>query len=184
MSLQPAACSLFRKRDNFAIYRQVQYKEKVGEEYSIPPLFTPFKNVAKFLFTIEDQRYCNCGMESSRTFNLGPLLSITVDNLNDNKGKILSAILSMTNNYYSGCSECRQSFEVQRNVKVCPSFLFVLLNNSLFKVEAILINFLQSDCQHLFKLTRKSTYYHQYAIFSSTFTLPQSERPTILKLLV
>ena len=113
--------------EDFAFYREIELGEKVGEEHSITSLFNCFHKNSQFIFSLKDERSCQCGFVSIRSFNLGPLISITIENLKLSKGKVDTALFSMLGNYSCSCLECSAFFEVQRIVTDYPLFCFILL---------------------------------------------------------
>ena len=114
------------KVDSFAMYRNLHANEKVGESHSIVRLFTLFNKMNEFLTSLEDQINCKCGLDK-RVFTLGPLLSITHQNLSDSKGKLSDAIKSKFKNYKSQCSKCALSLVTERNITTYPVFLFIIV---------------------------------------------------------
>ena len=48
--------------DDFALYRQVTSKEKIGEYHSVTNLFTYFEGLEQFEISIEDPKTCSCGL--------------------------------------------------------------------------------------------------------------------------
>jgi len=63
--------------DQYALYRQRRFKEKVGEKYSITPLFNIFNIIPEFLFDLKDKKICNCGNAYVRDFQFGSLILLT-----------------------------------------------------------------------------------------------------------
>ena len=112
---------------NFALYRQIKHKEKIGELHSIVPLFTELNDVPYFYFSINDVKDCTCGQSISRVFNLGPLISITTANMKTAKGNTSNALRSVLKGFKSSCSNCNVSINTRRKVQQFPKFLFLLL---------------------------------------------------------
>jgi len=113
--------------DNFAIYRESKFKEKVGDLYSITPLFQFFQELSQFQFAIEDKKVCQCKAVLKRSFQFGPLLFLTTKNLKDNQGDILLTLNEKLGNYSSKCHECGGNSYTKRIITKYPTFLFILL---------------------------------------------------------
>jgi len=112
---------------DFALYRQMKLKEKVGEDHSIVPLFMHFGNSYHFLFSIQDNKVCNCGFKIERNFNLGPLIALTSESLKICKGNINSALNLKFQKFLISCPQCKSNININRKVSHYPTFLIALL---------------------------------------------------------
>ena len=93
---------------NYAFVRQQKFQETVGEIYSIVPLFSEFDEIKKFLIPLEDSKVYLYGYNEIKSFNLGPVLSITVDNLINSAGNLGKASQYNPSNYSTSCIRCKK----------------------------------------------------------------------------
>jgi len=111
----------------FALYREEYFGEKLGGLHSITPLFNYFQNLAIFKFEVEDKRFCTCNHGNLRKFPLGPLISLTTQNLTNSKGDIQISINSLFSYFSRPCPQCEEPLKTTRSVKNYPRYFFILL---------------------------------------------------------